>query len=667
MLRLTNKSKLYFGLALSFALLIFSLLLSFKNLSHNTQLLKQLEVDQIQLFKYEHTLHYDIKKNQATILQLLLGKKFSLKNSAKIFQEINKSITQLEEFAKKHQTISKQFLERLKIIKKRVIAYKLVQDSLVQAQKSSYKEDLDDALIGYNQVTLQFSSDIKLLQEYTNSHITNEVLKLQKNNNESANTIIFSFLISILLIIFSVLKFVSISRKVELQLEKTRLAEAELKSAQKQLLEYNNDLESEIARKTAEIYQKVYTHFLSNLPNRNKLLEDINKEKISMIAILNIDKFQAFNDVYGEEVGNIAIKMSADFLADALKNEALSLYHIGGDEFVIICNKIKEEPTLFIQAIDTILKEYRAHKFQYEDKKFQFLMSAGISYGAKEKLLAYADMALKDAKKRNIELSIFNDDKKIEKVHENDIQCHKRLLHAMETDSVLSYFQPIVPIQDNSLPRKYESLVRIEYDEKIIPPFRFIDVAKANRIYYKITRTVIQNTLEVVKKYQIPASLNISMRDITNEKTMQYFFQILQDYEYNELLTVELLETEDFADYDVVNEFCTKVHSFGVKIALDDFGSGYANFSHILHLPIDYIKIDATLISNINRDNNSRIMVETIVDLAKKLNLYTIAEFVASKEILDVVREIGVDYAQGYYLGKPEPIEHHLESFKAKV
>jgi EAL domain-containing protein (putative c-di-GMP-specific phosphodiesterase class I) len=141
---------------------------------------------------------------------------------------------------------------------------------------------------------------------------------------------------------------------------------------------------------------------------------------------------------------------------------------------------------------------------------------------------------------------------------------------------------------------------------------------------------------------------------------MSHFFEIIQNFEYNDLLTVELLETEDFKNYDDVYNFCSKVRSYGIKIALDDFGSGYSNFSHILHLPVDYIKIDASLISNIDRDLNSRLMVETIVDLAHKLNVYTIAEFVSSQDILDVITMLGVDYAQGFHLGKPEPIQKHL-------
>ena len=190
----------------------------------------------------------------------------------------------------------------------------------------------------------------------------------------------------------------------------------------------------------------------------------------------------------------------------------------------------------------------------------------------------------------------------------------------------------------------------------------FLDVAKANRIYHKITKAVLQNTLNVASKYSIPCSLNISFSDIDDELTMQMFFDALDKYKHNNLITIELLETEDFLNYKAVYDFCVKVRSYGLKVALDDFGSGYSNFAHILNLPVDFIKIDASLISNISTDKNARLMVETIVELAHKLNVETIAEFVSTEEILVVIKEIGIDYAQGFHMGKPEPIENLMSA-----
>jgi len=288
-------------------------------------------------------------------------------------------------------------------------------------------------------------------------------------------------------------------------------------------------------------------------------------------------------------------------------------------------------------------------------------MSAGIAFSGRKKMLAYADMALKDAKSKNIQLSVFNDKKGLEKIHKDDIDCHNKLLQAFKTDSLISYFQPIVPIQNANKPIKYESLVRLEQENgNILPPFNFIRVARQNRIYYKITNQIVKNTLAVITKHKIPCSLNISIVDIENKKTLKMLYETFRNFDYNHLITVELLETEEFNDYKTVHDFCIKARSFGIKIALDDFGSGYANFTHILNLPIDYIKIDASLISNIDRDIHAQIMVETIVDLAKKLNIETIAEYVSSHEILNIVKKLNIDYAQGYYTGKPEPIEAHL-------
>jgi len=659
---MSSQSKIYTVLILSFSILLFSLVLSYDNIKKNAQTLKYLERDQTQLNFYVNKLNYDIKQNQAYILQAFIeGKDFTDVISHSYFKDIHKSITKLDTFIKTHPDVTEEFKEKLKVIKHRVIAYQIVQNSLITAKKEQDREDFEDALIGFNAITLKFSNDTSTLIELANKQLYEKIMQLDKNNTESSNTLIISFLIALMLITFSALKFNSLQKKIEKQLNRAIHAEKDLQHAQAQLLRYNDDLEDEIAKKSQELHEKIYTEFLSGLPNRNRLLEDMKRHSFTKIAILNVDKFQSFNDVYGEEIGNIAIKMTAEFLTNEIEDTQLMLYHIGGDEFVLGCTSERQSAKEFIKIINKVLTHYKEEKFIYEDKTFQFMMSAGISYGKEKKILAYADMALKDAKRRNIQSSVFNDDKELEQLHKDDIECHKKLIDAMERDAIVSFFQPIVPIQENSkLKIKYESLVRIDDHGTIIPPFRFIDVAKANRVYYRITRSVLQNTLDVVSKYQVECSINISLSDIDNEKTMKHFFYTIQNFEYNNLLTIELLETEDFNNYDAVYNFCIKVRSFGLKVALDDFGSGYSNFSHILNLPVDYIKIDATLISNIDRDYHSKLMVETIVELAKKLKILTIAEFVASKEILEVVREVGVDYAQGFYLGKPEPIEKHL-------
>ena len=450
---------------------------------------------------------------------------------------------------------------------------------------------------------------------------------------------------------------------LKLHLKEAQAGEKRQENLQKQLLKHNTNLENEISTKTREIHEKRYTNILTGLPNRSSLLEDSTLFKFKKMALLNIDNFQSVNDVHGEEIGNVTLKITAVYLQKKIEDKNLFLYHVGGDEFAIIAKESNDfNKELFIEFIEEVLQNYKDEDFVYRDNKLNLMISAGIAFSGRKKMLAYADMALKDAKKRNVHISIF-DDHELEQVHKSDMESHKKLLHALDNDDIVSYFQPIVNIKDDSKPIKYESLVRIkEKNGDVIQPFNFLDIAKTNRIYNKITKAVLINTLAVAAKYNIECSLNISLTDIDDEETMQMFFSTLDNYAHNDLLTIELLETEDFINYGDVYQFCEKVHSYGIKIALDDFGSGYSNFSHILNLPIDYIKIDASLISNINKDKSSRIMVETIVELAHKLDIETIAEYVSSKEILDIIKEIGIDYAQGFYIGKPERIEDLLSA-----
>jgi len=623
-----------------------------------------IEKKQIKLSYFANKLNHDIEMNQANILQsIILDDTFSIKNSLSSLNYLAELTSKLEKFVQKSELQNSAIDEIIYKIKRRLVSYKSVQNSLIEAIESQDKEDIQDAVIGFNAITLKFAQDIENLIDLSNEILYTNLLELKESNTKSSNTLLISFLTAFTLIFFSIYKFNRLNLLIDAELQRAEAAEKEQKKLQHQLLMYNDDLEEEISKKSKELHHRMYTLFISGLPNRNKLLEDASMYNFKQMALFNIDKFQKFNDVYGEEIGNIAIKMSAEFLAEQVDDDNTLLYHIGGDEFVfVVKNAEMLHHASFIESIENILRNYSKENFIYDGKKFNLIMSAGIAFSGRKKMLAYADMALKDAKSRNIQLSVFNDDRELEKIHKGDIECHKRLLHALENSNVLSYFQPILPIQDTKKPTKYESLVRLKCEEgKIIPPFNFIQVAKTNRIYNKITKAVLNNTLEVINTYQIPCTLNISMDDIDNPQTLELLYNRFDTYEYNHFLTIELLETEEFKDYDAVFEFCTNVRSYGIKIALDDFGSGYSNFSHILKLPVDFIKIDASLISNIDRDSHSVIMVETIVGLAKKLHVETIAEFVSSKEILDVVRELGVDYAQGYHIGKPEPIESHLE------
>lgn len=659
-MKISFEGRTYTALILGLILLLVSLIIGYQNIGTNNQMLTQLDREQIKINYYTNQLNYDIKNTQVVLLQeLLLKHKISQETSA--FEKIEQHIKKLEQYSIE-KNFSQEYQNVLQKIKSRLVAYKLVRDSLIEAIKSKDQVDIHDAILGFHSITLKFSQDTQRLIELANAALYQKIFMVKQTNKNSANLIIFSFILSMILLSVTLFKFNVLHKNLQEQLQRAKKAESELKASEVKLLSYNQDLEREVNEKSDEILKKIYTHPISGLANRNRLLEDIEEYNFSYMAILNIDKFQSFNDIYGEEAGNEALKFTADFLHKKIQNHPFMLYHIGGDEFSIVSlHNISIDAQLFVEYIQKIVDEYAKESFIHQGGKSLFKLSAGIACTQDNRMLAYADMALKEAKSKNISLSIFDKEKDLEQEHKEDILYRKKIDYALENKGILSYFQPIVPIQDITKVTKYESLVRLEDEEgKIIAPFKFLDVAKRHKLYNKISHMVINNTLDTIKKYQVPCSLNVSLADMADKETMQYLKERLEDFGSNKLLTIELLETEDFQNYELVLKFCQTVKSYGVKIALDDFGSGYSNFSHVLKLPIDYIKIDASLISVVDKDEHSKIMVETIVDLAKRLQVETIAEFVASKEIFENVKNLGVDYAQGYYLGKPLSMQEQI-------
>lgn len=659
-----RRTKTYLLILVAIVLLLFSGWMISQNLKRNTKLLEEIATTQLRLSTYSTQLNKSIQINQAkTIEALVMQDDTLLKTIHKSSNEIISTVEQLSHCIKRYQTmLPPKVLEVINTLNSRVIAYTNIENSVLKALSENKQEELQDALVGFNATAAAFSSDVLQLVDLTNRLLQTKIDQLQKQNEKTNRLLYASYFLVTFLLLLSLYLMQRYQTKMLQQLQRAEKAEKETRLLSQQLQHYSQELEAEVEKKQNELYERIYTNAISKLPNRYKLLEEIQNNEFRYLALLNIDNFQQFNDVYGEEFGNLALMLTAEFLMDMLPKKH-RLYHLSGDEFVIAASNdstITQEQ--FLENIRFVLKSFRKKEFAIENKKFTLSMTAGISLGGLQKMLAYADMALKDAKKKASQMEIYQG-KELESRHKEDIQCYQTLLDALEHHRLIPFLQPIVPLQNPKLPLKYESLARlIDSKGNVIPPVNFLRVAKQNRIYYKVTEAILNKTFAMVEKHKFHLSINLSMMDIVNEKTTQMIYKKLESFSFCEYLTFELLETEDFEDYDTVHAFCVKAKSFGVSLALDDFGSGYSNFSHIIHLPIDYIKIDASLISNIVRDHASRLMVELIVLLAKKIGVKTVAEFVSSEEIMKTVMQLGVDYAQGFFLGKPESIEYYLKN-----
>ncbi|MCD8541183.1 MAG: EAL domain-containing protein [Aliarcobacter cryaerophilus] len=172
----------------------------------------------------------------------------------------------------------------------------------------------------------------------------------------------------------------------------------------------------------------------------------------------------------------------------------------------------------------------------------------------------------------------------------------------------------------------------------------------------ELSRIIISKSLDNLLKTQKNITINLSFKDILNYEFIDYLDNVLEKLKFEDRnrLVFEILESENLSDYDFLEEFVLKYKKLGVKIAIDDFGSGYSNFIRIIRLKPDYLKIDGSLIKNIDKDNNSYEIVKSIIAFSKTLNIKTIAEYVHSEEIFNLLLELDVDEFQGYYFGKPD-------------
>lgn len=396
----------------------------------------------------------------------------------------------------------------------------------------------------------------------------------------------------------------------------------------------------------SEIKNASTMDFLTGYGNRTKLNNDINSLENLSVAIFNLDNFRQINDFYGHEFGNDVIKALGDKIYNSVFSDSnLRFYRLQGDEFVILGTSCSREK--FEEIVKGILKKIK-EGIALENDQILTSCSCGVSFEEdKNRLLSTANMALKIAKKSNNNYLVYKESISLNKEYENNIMWSKKLSNALRDKNIITYYQPIV--NNSTLGyEKYECLVRMIDEDKVISPFFFLDVAKRTRQYFDITRTVIEQSFEMFKDKDVEFSINLSIDDILEPKISEFIIIMLEKYDIGSKIVFEIVESEYIEKFEDVISFIAKVKKYNCKIAIDDFGTGYSNFEYLIKLKADYLKIDGSLIKNIDKDNNAYLVVSTIVDFSKKLGMKTVAEFVENDEIFDIVKALGVDYSQGY-------------------
>ncbi len=407
---------------------------------------------------------------------------------------------------------------------------------------------------------------------------------------------------------------------------------------------------TDLILKTEELKRNLRLDFLTNIGNRYKLIEDVSKSVNPCISILDIVSFSDVNDFFGYKTGDNVLKIVARKIEKLLiDKENYKVYRDHSDTFCIVAQN--EDRDKFIKNIDEISKTIAKVPIVIKSRELYVQLSYVFSFESKENLLETANI-IKRYSQANKNIIIYDKALELEKDYEKNIFWTLKIKKALDEDKIVPYFQPIYNLKTNKI-EKYEALVRLIDGNNVISPYYFLDISKKSKQYLQLTKTMIQKTFDYFRDKDFEFSINLTFEDIKSEYISSFIIELLKEYKIGHRVVFEIVESEEIDNFRKINEFFVTIREYGCKIAIDDFGSGYSNFEYLAKLNVDYIKIDGSLIKDILINKSSQNIVSMLVNFAKGQNVKTIAEFVSNKDILNKVRELGIDYVQGYYIKEP--------------
>jgi diguanylate cyclase (GGDEF)-like protein len=394
----------------------------------------------------------------------------------------------------------------------------------------------------------------------------------------------------------------------------------------------------------------------------------------SSVIYLDVDHMHVANELHGFELGNELIVRVADLLsAPLLPDDALAA-RISGDRFAIILPQSScADGVKIAQALQGAASRL---VIGTSSEAFEVSVSCGVSAlvpmpEGLARAIAAAELACKTAKnhgRNRVELYAFEDGSMMRR--HADALAVGQLRSALKADRLLLYAQRIAPLQNLSLPGGYELLLRLrDVDGTLVSPGPLVEAAQRYQLLPSIDRWVAQRALQMLAPYRsmfatrgLAMSINVSGQSIGDETFIQQFGQMLKSANLpRDCINVELTEQAAVTNLASAKTMVTRLAALGCRFALDDFGTGANSLTYLKTLQVNRVKIDGSFVRDVLTDRNSKATVNAIVELAKGLGIETVAEHVENEAIAQEVRRLGVDYAQGYAFGRPEPLNEILD------
>ena len=394
---------------------------------------------------------------------------------------------------------------------------------------------------------------------------------------------------------------------------------------------------------------------ITKIGNQLDLINRLKEGKKVNYFLLDIDNFTNLNSAYGYEVGNDILCQVAKYI-NIVRTNNTELYRYTSDKFVIIDDRdlskldleeIAEEILSFFSQVDIVINN---------TLEFHISLSIGVSVGVGLINIMHSELAVDEAREsKRHHFNIYDESSEFIQNNKKSIYWILKIREAVANENIIAYFQPIVNNVTGKI-EKYECLARIKDANEIISPYMFMDAARVTGNLSYVTKSLITQSFKKFSGTSYDFSINITGADFLLDYLE--FFLLKNANKYNidpSHVVLEMLEDITSLDKGNTLNQLNSLREKGFKIAIDDFGAENSNMSRLLEIHPDYLKIDGVFIKNIVADNKSQLIVESIVQLCNKSGIKVIAEFVHNEEVQNYIKNLGIEYSQGYHFGKPSP------------
>ena len=417
---------------------------------------------------------------------------------------------------------------------------------------------------------------------------------------------------------------------------------------------------------------------LTGLFNRRRFEAELERELESSrrydtggaLLVLDLDNFKYVNDSLGHSAGDELITSVSHALSHRLRASD-TVGRLGGDEFaVILPHATKEDAVLVARGVLEVIRDNITVEGEKGPRRTTASIGLALFPGKDERLspdelLVEADIAMYDAKENGRDrFALYRAESDRQEKMEARLTWAERIRAALAENRFVLHAQPIVALGVEEDVTRYELLLRMDdASGDLIPPGTFLYVAERFGLVEEIDRWVVREAVRMLAAEELAGrrtcfSVNLSAKSIQDIEMTKFLSRRLAATGVDPSgLIFEVTETVAIENVDRAKQFARELRALGCSFALDDFGSGFASFYYLKHLEFDYLKIDGEFIKNLPSSETDQLVVRSLVQIATGLGRKTIAEFVGDEETVQILREYGVDFAQGFHLGKPQPLE----------